>query len=457
MKKFFLLIAVLLFLINCTSDKKNNESLQSDSFFSKNNYGGTVQVATTDVFTGFLPYVSKGESSEFAMNLIYSSFFKYNDKGEVVPDIIDTFKIDNNSIVLSPKNNIYWHNGEKLTIDDLLFSLKIAQQKNILKDILEIQKNNNSIKILFNSIVKIKSFIAVRVLNEKLLNKQYYNVSSIIYNPIGTGPYKFVSNKDNKIILQYFDKYYSKRANIDKFIINIFKNNNEIYDDILKIDIFYDLDLISENYKKISLDRPVKQLLIFNSTSKFFSKNNNRDFFIKNIKKVFDKHIKDKSNYEITNTLFDNFDFKCSFKNNLDSINKKYKIRLLIPKNNNLFLNIANDIKKEFTDLNIKIVKTDLSEIIYYMEKGLRSDIILLNWQNFSDNSLINFFKKKKNIFGIDYKIESSEFAKKILCDHYIFPISKSIENFYFKNKIKNIHKINKYKLNSPYYWYIQQ
>ena len=54
--------------------------------------------------------------------LIYSSLYTYDANGQLVGDLAtSTETSDNKTFIVTLKNNVYWHSGEILTADDVVF------------------------------------------------------------------------------------------------------------------------------------------------------------------------------------------------------------------------------------------------------------------------------------------------------------------------------------------------
>ena len=62
------------------------------------------------------PAYIKDNYSKRVVPLIYQTLFKYDDKGKVVPNILEKYEwLSGRELYLRLKDDIYFHNGEKLT------------------------------------------------------------------------------------------------------------------------------------------------------------------------------------------------------------------------------------------------------------------------------------------------------------------------------------------------------
>ncbi len=63
------------------------------------------------------------------VSLIFSGLMKYNQNGDIVPDLAQSYKISDNGKVyeFTLKDNLFWQDGQPLTADDVVFTIKTIQ------------------------------------------------------------------------------------------------------------------------------------------------------------------------------------------------------------------------------------------------------------------------------------------------------------------------------------------
>lgn len=174
-------------------------------------------------------------------SLIYSSLVKYDENGSLVNDLADQIDISANGkeYLVKVKSNILWHNGEKLTIDDILFTfdlIKNADYRSPLRSSLSIAEaervDDNSIKfVLSEPYAPFLELLTFGVLPKSLWNEVSPSaaiLSDLNLKPIGSGPYKFRSLikskmgdlKEYHLVVNedyYGNKPYIKNLNFDFF------------------------------------------------------------------------------------------------------------------------------------------------------------------------------------------------------------------------------------------------
>lgn len=176
--------------------------------------------------------------------LIFSGLFKKTISGSIEPMLAEKYTISEDGLTytISLKNNITFHNGDKFSADDVVYTIKQIQ------DPLTKSPRENSWKgITINKIddytleFKLKQkfgdflqLLTVGILSQKQwsnLSPEKFTLSDNNIHPTGTGPYAISSvkkDRDNipsEIILKRNKKYSASKPYIEK--IKFFFYNNE--------------------------------------------------------------------------------------------------------------------------------------------------------------------------------------------------------------------------------------
>ena len=147
-------------------------------------------------------YAQSSDVDRDLVEIIFSS---------LVPDLTQELKITEEGRVyeIALKDNIFWHDGEKLTADDVIFTLKTIQNPDYKSPLranylgIEIQKINEHTLIL-----KIKdpygAFLErledLKIMPEHIwrdISPQNFLLTNYNLKPIGSGPYQFKNLKQN--------------------------------------------------------------------------------------------------------------------------------------------------------------------------------------------------------------------------------------------------------------------
>ena len=192
-------------------------------------------------------YAQENDVDRDLAELIYSGLMKYNEKGELVPDLAEEYYIldDGKTIDFILKENVFWSDNTALTVDDVIFTIKAIQNPALKSHIraswlsVEMEKISER-QIRFK--LKTSSPVFLENCTLKIMPKhvwqdipeQNFPFSDYNLKPIGSGPYKVKEIKQNRennvtfIELATNNNYHQQTAYISKIIFNFFKNENEV-------------------------------------------------------------------------------------------------------------------------------------------------------------------------------------------------------------------------------------
>ncbi len=175
--------------------------------------------------------------------LVYSQvydplFYKdWNDGGKVKGYLAESYEISEDGLDISIKlrDNVYFHNGDKLTSEDVKFTFDEMYTRTlgtallINWDSVEIVDELNLIfhlkapyGAIMNALCSRLNYISSKDYWEEVGGFEGYNAA-----PIGTGPYKFVSAiPGDQVVLERNDEYWNGQAAFETCIIKTVADNN---------------------------------------------------------------------------------------------------------------------------------------------------------------------------------------------------------------------------------------
>jgi len=169
-------------------------------------FGGTYVEAISESPHNLNPLLSTNDSDRDLSNLIFSSLLKYNEKSELIPDLASSYAIskDRKTYTIKLKNGIVWHDGEPFSAEDIVFTINAAQNPEYnspLRASWQGVKAEASDK--YTVILTLKTPYGAFTENLALLGilpkhiwenvvPQSFPLADFNFNPIGTGPYRFV-------------------------------------------------------------------------------------------------------------------------------------------------------------------------------------------------------------------------------------------------------------------------
>ncbi len=182
--------------------------------------------------------------------LIYSGLLRADGKGGFIPDLAERYKVspDGLSYTFTLKKGLVWHDGEKITADDVVYTIKTAQDsrakspKRASFDGVGIEKVDD-LTVLFTLKKPYAPFLentTIGILPEhiwKTIEFNRFDANKYNREPIGSGPYKIdsieITTKDGDDIpisytLKAFNKFALGKPNIKTVKIIFYRNEDDL-------------------------------------------------------------------------------------------------------------------------------------------------------------------------------------------------------------------------------------
>ncbi len=253
----FLIITLLFTMTGCNGElnetdtvaKKDEKAVEKDKEYEPIEGGELVLPLT--VLSTLNPLISENISYHYFSKLIFEGMFQLDENFNIENLLAEDYSIKNGGKVVDIKlrDDIYWHDGEKLTSEDVLFTINAIKHAD----------SENSYKKIFNTTLNgdIKNILDVEIIDannlEIIFDKNYSNcVETLIfpiipkhvfakagegkkvyenalkvenYKPIGTGPYKFISyEKFKSITLEANEDWWKGKAYIETVVGKVLEN-----------------------------------------------------------------------------------------------------------------------------------------------------------------------------------------------------------------------------------------
>lgn len=210
-------------------------------------YGGSLTEGVVGAPRFINPLLSSSDTDRDLASLIYSGLMKVDDQGKLSPDLAESYTVSDDELnyVFTLKEDVTFHDGEKLTADDVIFTIEKAQDPELKSPREASWVGVKAEKIDDRTIsFTLKQAYAPFLQNTTLgiLPKHVWKDASIEefpfsqfnIKPIGTGPYKIESISYNdsglpkEYRLQSFSKYTLGKPFITNINIKSFANEKEI-------------------------------------------------------------------------------------------------------------------------------------------------------------------------------------------------------------------------------------
>lgn len=178
--------------------------------------------------------------------LTYSSLFRYDQNGQLGNDLVDSVDIstDNKEYLIKIKSNVKWHNGNELTIDDVLFTFNLIKNPNYhsplrssLTSVAAEKVDDTTVKFTlaepYSPFLELLTFGILPKNIWENINPNSAVLSDLNLKPVGSGPFKFKSLIKNKsgdlkeYRLVVNDDYYGQKPYLKNINFNFFVNYQE--------------------------------------------------------------------------------------------------------------------------------------------------------------------------------------------------------------------------------------
>ena len=214
-----LLAALMIFsLCSCGKDKGSERKAANEIVI------GIAQ----DLGDSLNPYQMTAAGTKEIMTNLYEGLYKVAPSGDYIPALAEDCHISEDGTVYTfpLRQGVKFHNGKEVTAEDVIYSFKTC---------LEISVDSSLPAVLSGADVKSEDGNIVITL--PAANNDFLAYVSLVYiipegysaeaatQPVGTGPYKFVSRSvQESIVFEKFDEYWGTPASVKKVTCKIHEN-----------------------------------------------------------------------------------------------------------------------------------------------------------------------------------------------------------------------------------------
>ena len=163
------------------------------------------------------PLFDETETQKDISSLVFRSLLKVDVKGNLVPDLAKSYEQkDDTEYTFYLKEGVQWHDGERFDADDVVYTVKLAQDPDVES---KLSDNFRDVKI-----EKIDKFTVKFTLKESFAPFPFALTDGIIpehialknYKPVGTGPFAVkqinkteitLANHDLNLVFRFFPSF----------------------------------------------------------------------------------------------------------------------------------------------------------------------------------------------------------------------------------------------------------
>ena len=171
------------------------------------------------------PHVAEGAGTREVLFNVFEGLVKPNSNGDLIPAVASDYSINEDGTVytFTLREGVKFHNGKKVTVQDVKASLdKCAGTESgepLVAAFSAVKEINTPDDKTIEIVLKESDTDFLPNLTAAILPADHLDAST---EPIGTGPYKYVSRSPQEnIILESFDDYWGEKAKIKTVVLKI--------------------------------------------------------------------------------------------------------------------------------------------------------------------------------------------------------------------------------------------
>ena len=214
----FLAVLLTVSLCACGGDRKGDRKINNE----------IVVGISQDLGDSLNPYQMTAAGTKEIMTNVYEGLYKVAPSGDFIPAVAEDCIISEDGKVYTfpLRSGVKFHNGKELTVQDVLYSFKTCSDITV----------DSSLPKIFEGLT-VESEGNNIVMKLSAANNDFLAYVSLVYiipegysdqaatQPVGTGPYKFVSRSvQENIVFEKFGDYWGNKASVDKVTCKIYED-----------------------------------------------------------------------------------------------------------------------------------------------------------------------------------------------------------------------------------------
>ena len=236
-RALLLLIVVALLAVSlcaCGGDTPNSTDPTNSAQSGELPNGNSVTVGIAQDIDNLDPHKAVNAGTSEVLFNIFEGLMKASPDGGVIPAVASDYEMspDGKVYTFTLREGVTFHNGEKVMIDDVLYSLKrCAGSENDGVPLIAAFSNVSDIYMASDKQVVVE----LKEPSLEFLNSMTVAIipngsgAKIGADPVGTGPFKFVSySPQESMVMEKFEGYWGTAAHLDKVTFKIITEANTL-------------------------------------------------------------------------------------------------------------------------------------------------------------------------------------------------------------------------------------
>lgn len=213
--------------------------------------GGIYSEGMIGTYTNSNPIFAANDVNLSVSRLLFAGLLTYDNDNRLTNDMAESWTVDESGKVYTVKlqENLYWHDGQPLTADDVVFTIRTIQNPDARSSYFSAWQGikveaADSRTVTFTLPTILASFphsLTIGILPaHKFKDIEPSALRGSLFNtvePVGSGPFKWkdievvgdtVEQREQRIALSAFEKYHRGRPQIDEIIIRAFLSESAL-------------------------------------------------------------------------------------------------------------------------------------------------------------------------------------------------------------------------------------
>ncbi len=221
-------------LLACAGDTDTGTEAATSAVSGEPSNGGSVTVGISQDLDSLDPHKATSAGTSEVLFNIFEGLMKASPDGGVIPAVASDYEISSDGTVytFTLREGVKFHNGDEVTLEDVLYSLERCAGS-----------ENDGVPLIsaFSNVESISSDADGRVVitllepSLEFLNSMTAQIipagsgSTQSTNPVGTGPFSFVSyTPQSSLVMERFDDYWGEAAHLESVTFQIVSDTNTL-------------------------------------------------------------------------------------------------------------------------------------------------------------------------------------------------------------------------------------
>ena len=197
--------------------------------------GSHITIGIPQDLDSLVPSLSQGAGTQEILYNIYEGLYKPDSEGNLVPAVASDYTMSEDGLVytFTLRDGIKFHNGNPVTVEDVKYSIETCPGPHGGEPVISAFSNIESVEAPDDGTVVItlkessSPFMAILSTVEAAIVPA--DADDLQTNPVGTGPYRFVSRSlQENVVLERFDDYWGEPAHIKDITLKVLADSDSI-------------------------------------------------------------------------------------------------------------------------------------------------------------------------------------------------------------------------------------